>query len=477
MTADAHVNADSAAIIGNKIIKNMENQCVNEYTFKRRDQVVPLNAKRVGKDGNDHGLPIVQVYPQLMFQRLVIAGDDHYTDSSELFKYELSSLPSSMFGNNGFPREAVKSSLADAIWDKDRCMAEYDNRQNVQYILDGGSLLQRIPWVVGTTFVRLCEIYIDHVKHTYPEAKVVFDSYPDRPTTKDVTHLRRSKGQRTTTVLFTEGMPCKTKKDLFLSNNQNKQRFIDLLAAKMRHENIEVLQAEDDADLLIAKTALAVAEHQTTVVIGEDTDILVLLCHHIKDNHMQIIFRSGKQSHGKGCKTWDINKTAQMLGKDVCKLLPFVHALSGCDTSARFYGIGKSVALKKCMTSKHFREQGEMFLSSNVEQEAIINAGEEAISSLYNGLPFEGLKVLRWRKFASKTVQNRMTPVIVQSLPPTPNAASFHSLRTYLQCQIWEGDQTERNPENWGWCIENNKFSPMKMTLPPAPDNLLSIIK
>ena len=35
-----------------------------------------------------------------------------------------------------------------------------------------------------------------------------------------------------------------------------------------------------DADLLIVKTALECAQSRNTVVIGDDTDLLVLLCYH-----------------------------------------------------------------------------------------------------------------------------------------------------------------------------------------------------
>jgi hypothetical protein len=72
-----------------------------------------------------------------MFQPLVIAGDAHFTDNSELFKFELSSLPSSMFDNNGYPHQASKSQKADAIWD-DQCLADCELEQDTQYVLNGG---------------------------------------------------------------------------------------------------------------------------------------------------------------------------------------------------------------------------------------------------------------------------------------------------------------------------------------------------
>ena len=59
-----------------------------------------------------------------MFQRLVVAGEEYFSDSSELFKYELASILPAIFDNHGFLREAAKSSLAETLWNTDHCLAE-----------------------------------------------------------------------------------------------------------------------------------------------------------------------------------------------------------------------------------------------------------------------------------------------------------------------------------------------------------------
>ena len=449
-----------------------------EHTFKRKDQVVPLNAGKVGKAGAINEDLTIQIDPQLMFQRLVIAGEDQFTDNSQLFQHELASVPPSVFDNNGLPREATKASLADALWNDSHCMADVsEEKQQYRYVLDGGSLIQRIPWVVGTSFINICQVYIDYVKHNFADATVVFDGYPEGPSTKDVTHMRRNKGQRSTDIIFTESMPCKVKKELFLSNKRNKQRFINLLSAKMMEQQINVHHADDDADLLVVQTALDFARKNSTIVIGEDTDILVLLCHHIKTCHKQVIYGSAKRSQGKVCRIWDINRISKFHGDATCHLLPFIHAMTGCDTTSRMFGIGKALALKKVLTCEYLKQQGDVFMSERSTKDEVTKAGEEAISCLYGGMPLEGLKILRWRKFTSKIVQNRGNPVAVQSLPPTPDAANFHSLRIYLQCQIWGGAAVSLDPSDWGWFEENGKYLPEKMTLPPAPDHLLKIIR
>jgi len=44
------------------------------------------------------------------------------------------------------------------------------------------------------------------------------------------------------------------------------------------------------------------------------------------------------------------------LGLQLCSLLPFVHALSGCDTTSRPYDVRKPAALKLLRTNAGYRE-------------------------------------------------------------------------------------------------------------------------
>ena len=71
-------------------------------------------------------------------------------------------------------------------------------------MLDGGALLQRIPWTQGATYHDLCTVYTDYVERKYGEAIIIFDGY-DEMSTKDMTHLmRRNKEQAGVNVTFTQ---------------------------------------------------------------------------------------------------------------------------------------------------------------------------------------------------------------------------------------------------------------------------------
>ena len=66
----------------------------------------------------------------------------------------------------------------------------------------------------------------------------------------------------------------------FLQNTSIKQKIIGLITDKLRQCGCAVVQAENDADVDIFKAAVAVASSKSTTVVGEDTDLLVLLLYY-----------------------------------------------------------------------------------------------------------------------------------------------------------------------------------------------------
>jgi len=64
----------------------------------------------------------------------------------------------------------------------------------------------------------------------------------------------------------------------FLSNQQNKSRFIKMLSIYLKNNGYTVLQAADDADTMIVNETILKAKNELDViVVGEDIDLLVLL--------------------------------------------------------------------------------------------------------------------------------------------------------------------------------------------------------
>ena len=61
--------------------------------------------------------------------------------------------------------------------------------------------------------------------------------------------------------------------------------------------------------------------------------------------------------------------------------------------------------------------------------------------------------------------------------PPTSAAAKFHNYRVFLQTYQWKTLDCNLPPELWGWTKSDAGLSPTMTDLPPAPDDLLKIIR
>ena len=157
----------------------------------------------------------------------------------------------------------------------------------IKYVLDGGALLHKVPWVKNETYDVILERCYQFVNHRYPGAIIVLDGYENQLSTKDIAHQRRSRiaGKE---VSFTTDMTLTTKKEEFLSNQVNKSRFLHFLAKYMQERGFVVVQAKENADVPIVQTAIDSSQSSVTVVIGDDTDLLVLLlsCHARKVQHI-----------------------------------------------------------------------------------------------------------------------------------------------------------------------------------------------
>ena len=92
------------------------------------------------------------------------AGDD--LDVAENFIYEMSPHPSALFEPNGLMREADKPSLADAIWNTAKAteMPTPSNREEMNYVLGSGALIQRLPWSHNASFYSICNVYVEYVE-------------------------------------------------------------------------------------------------------------------------------------------------------------------------------------------------------------------------------------------------------------------------------------------------------------------------
>ena len=165
------------------------------------------------------------------------AADGWYEEwrVTECLRSRILSLSPALFESVNEFRPTTKSSLADSLWCSEAAILPGPSETVQQYVLYGGALYHRVSWT--------------------------------REATKDCAHMRRSGGTIGVTVHFTSSMAFQTKKEEFLSNKHNKQRFISLLSQRLEQAGCEIHQASGNTDVLIVQTALTSAAKQETVQV------------------------------------------------------------------------------------------------------------------------------------------------------------------------------------------------------------------
>ena len=90
------------------------------------------------------------------------------------------------------------------------------------------------------------------------------------------------------------------------------------LSDKLERAGCITDHAEHDADVLIVQTAIASARTKDTVLVGDDTDLLILLLHHADLNAQEMFLAPEPKKATKTRRIWCTQQTKELLGPKVC---------------------------------------------------------------------------------------------------------------------------------------------------------------
>lgn len=270
---------------------------------------------------------------------------------------------------------------------------------------------------------------------------------------------------------------------------------IKLIMQRLLASGFHCQQAEEDADRLIVITAKTVAlsakisapsKKTNVVIVGQDIDLLVLLCQ-LAPEHSSIFFNKvGTKSVKESFYSSDSFKHDR-------KLVAFLHSFTGCDTTSGFSGKGKKTAIKSLLCHPNLATLAEIFYDSkeNINEnededesekerkklefrDVIAKNGCNLIASMYSNKKgrIQPLNDVRYLNYTSKTFKSGFK---LEKLPPTEGAAIEHSFRVYFQIQKWHG--VEKSAIEWGWKYDADKNLIPKFTADKLiPEDLLKKI-
>lgn len=110
-----------------------------------------------------------------------------------------------------------------------------------------------------------------------------------------MTQQRCASGKVAAPVTFTESMTIMMKNN-FLSNPKNKQSFLLMLHETLQNVGFVTLahHVNGEADLLIVKTTVESTQTNSTVLVADDTELLVLLPYHASKDVCDLHFHHNK---------------------------------------------------------------------------------------------------------------------------------------------------------------------------------------
>ena len=480
--ADASINCDNALNIGLAAINKMTGKCFFDLSLSRKDKVKSLAATTNSIEV--HGQEVV-INPNLLFNRMSCV----LNTSAELglfLSYELCPEPPCLF-DSGQLRKTDKSKLRELLLTNANVHSNKKGLPNDSLkVLDGGHFLHCVKWpeTDDVNYDQLCDHYLSYALNNFGDGiTVVFDGYGRPHSIKNQEQNRRKRLATSANISIAAQLLVTVKQKEFLNNEYNKSALITLLSDKLVSHNIHVKHAVDDADTLIAETALEMAHKYTNqvYVIGTDTDLLVLLVGRqnlVPDNlHMnyETKVEQVEDNFVKVYNTVSI-QDLQISFSDLRAYLPFLHAISGCDTTSALYSKGKKTVVKMVQENQAVRDHMNVFLKSTSSYDEVAEAGEKFLLALYGAANFESLNKYRSVAYKRGVAKMKITNQFkLETLPPTSEAAKQHSLRVYLQVQIWLGN-SELSPTDWGWKLRHTMLEPVRTDKPVAHPKLLNLV-
>ena len=187
-------------------------------------------------------------------------------------------------------------------------------------------------------------------------------------------------------VILQLQMDVNCNQQVFLSNNNNKVQLIDSLANALRSRGHDCIRCEDDADKTIVSKSLEMAgQGYHTIVVADDTDILVLLLNKWTPPMSDITLRyEARKGIKKPLEFISVKDTVSLMPEHVCRNLLFIHAWGGCDTTSATFGQGKTAIMRLVEKNNPFIHNiCSIFNDPPATREQVSTAGRQLAVNIY----------------------------------------------------------------------------------------------
>ena len=422
----------------------------------------------------------VEVYnTEIIYMRVMGLLNTGMVMLEDVLKYELSKVPTSMFKPDG---EMIPSTSKSGL--KNTLQVVTSRRTQISanaIVIDGCALLWTVHWPpVGTVKDVASSVWSQVLKYLQcSNVYLIFDRYyefsPKGVTRKERAHNIQHQHQ------FDINTPL-PKQDVALTSSSNKVQLIELICVHLVDQAqghsgtlhklvvtgadeypVEVLNTfarrredlrttQEEADIIIVQQVFAAVNDgsDTVTVICDDTDVFVLLTYFVHKHAISSTILM-EATHNERTIV-DINATVEKYSQFIPSLLA-LHALTGCDTVPKYYGIGKKKAFNALV-------KNELSLANigDIERtvDEILPVVGEFIALCYGvkskKIRKQNMSSIRYHLWNKKTKSSKIsTAPKLCSLPPTHEVFVENLKRGVSQCILWENSLLQ-DPPNIDFC-------------------------
>jgi len=374
------VNAHDAVDTGNGQLASFEKSWPGGFNASLSKMVVTMAVKRKSvKVGNNN------VYDtSLIYSRVLGLQQCRDIDIKTVLAHELSPVPTSMFDDEGKMRIATtKSTLKKKL--QVTLSQRLVEKAEVE-ILDGCAILWVINWPNKGTVADFVNGFTRNVmkRVASQDTYLIFDRYFDF-SIKSGTRAARAgeEASRRHRLQLHTPLPPQT---VVLTVTENKVQVIDLICQDLiqkaqdepnEHSLVitftesvpvviqggivfrrqDLMTCHEEADVIIIQQMVKAAESgvKRINIVCADTDVFVLLLHFYAK--LNLTCRLTMEGPSAERTTIDIGATASEHGQ-LLSQLPAAHALSGCDTVAQYFGVGKNTVIKVLKSGVELQKLG-----------------------------------------------------------------------------------------------------------------------
>lgn len=449
--------------------------------------------KNVSQKITPHGKWNSMKKGQQLIQRLLAVSKRRKISLEEVYSHELTDYPMSLSANGLLSIPTTKSTLGAILQGYGKVYTEYHpEKEKACVIIDAMSIVQGIGKPTNTkTFGEYATLFYNIVSRyfvKYKRVDLVFDQYKQNSLKNGTRQKRAGQHRPIRKIVDGDDVPLPVKWENFIHSWENKLDFTHYLSTytmtRARRDGLHLVTSggfrdflrfdavnellpqsselissnHEEADTRMLLHILSAKEEGYTdcVISCKDTDVLVLLVHFFNELNINLYMQTAVN------KIIDI-KSIQ-LHEDIKGNLLLFHALTGCDVTSQFRGIGKKTAWKTYEINYHLLSstRSEPFDENKFEdlQKFVMLLYSNASTGVCNTIDCLRAKM--------------STKVAIDKLPPTSDALRQHCLRTVYQMIIWKGAlkpvMTIPDHNNYGWTTnENGEMSPIFTTKPALP--------